>query len=92
MDDIKEFELKINQYRTRISFIILVMAIFLIVIGLLARRLFLVRPPVIPVSGIELKRLEFEILTQGLVSKSKPVVFEPNEEIEKGIGKPEPFQ
>jgi len=92
MSDTQDYQKAISQYRSRISFIGLIFAGWLIVIGWWAKPLFFGQPPKTIPSGLELQRPEFEILSQGLETKTEPVILEPVVEADRGIGKAEPFQ
>ena len=92
MIDNQDYQKAINRYKTRISFVMVTLLLFLLLIGLGVSQLVGKRPAKVATAGVELKRLEFEILWQGLANKTEPVILEQVIEVEKGIGKLEPFQ
>jgi hypothetical protein len=92
MNTTQDYQKAISHYKARISFVLITLLLFLVFIGLEVKQLLSIKPAKVVTATIELKRLEFEILWQGLANKSKPIILEQVIEAEKGIGKAEPFQ
>ena len=88
----QDYQRAISRYKARISFVMVALLLFLLLIGLGVRQLLGKRPAQVATAGVELKQLELEIIWQGLANKTKPVILEQVIEVEKGIGKAEPFQ
>lgn len=92
MAEAHDYQKTISQYRSRISFASLIFVGFLIALILWAKPLFFNQPERVISSGLELKNLEFALLVKGLETKTEPVSLEQVVEVDRGVGKLEPFQ